>query len=130
MRLLLRKAVSRLPAWLPFRHRPDFTLMRAHERHSCCLIASLAIIERGIELEGIVTEVSLGGMLFREASDYIYDRGGAAIRIRVAGLDCSGTIVNVRPSGYGVRLARDLTSDELNHILTEADPGMPATEPH
>jgi hypothetical protein len=121
MTYVLRKAVSAvLPTWISVGRRPDFSLMRAHERHSCCAVACLQIIERDIELEGLVLEVSLGGLMFREASRYIYDRRGAAIRVRVGGLDLAGMIVNVRAQGYGIKLSRLLDPYELDLILTHA----------
>lgn len=127
MSMILRRLIERthLPKLLPSRRRKDFTLMRAHQRHPCCALASMLIVERNVVLDGLVLEVSLGGMLFREASSFIFDRYGAHVRVRVAGFDMAGTIANVRPSGYGIHLAQPLTRDELETILDQTDAPKP-----
>jgi hypothetical protein len=123
MHMLIRRAVALtgLPKLLPSKQRKDFTVMREHERHPCCALASMTIVEREVDLDGLVLEVSQGGLLFREASSFIFDRYGSAVKIRVAGLEVSGTIVNVRANGYGIRLTRQLTMEELDLIQAQAD---------
>ena len=123
MNLIVRKTLAsiRLPGWLPFRPRPDFAAMRSHERHSCCVLATLLIVERGVELEGLLLEASFGGLLFREASAFVFDRHGAAIKVRAAGLELSGRIVNVRSRGYGIRLDREMTQEQLQTLLSASD---------
>ena len=118
MTLLIRQIANRaLPALRPLLRTKDFRLMRAHERYPCCAIASLDLVHQDIALDGLVLEASLGGLLFREALSFIYNRTGEAVRIRVAGLSLMGEIVNVHARGYGVRLSAELTPDELGRIL-------------
>jgi hypothetical protein len=60
------------------------TWVRRHQRHPCCIIGVLDILDRGIPLDGLVTEISEGGALFRNASAFLLDRRGAPIALRVA----------------------------------------------
>jgi hypothetical protein len=118
MTLLIRQLASHvLPSLIPALRARDFRRMRAHERYPCCAIATLELVEQDIQLEGLVLEASLGGLLFREALSFIYDRRGESVRVHVAGLRLLGEIVNVHARGYGLRLAQELTPDELRSIL-------------
>jgi hypothetical protein len=128
MHLTIRRAMTklRLPRWLPFAPVPDFVAMRRHERYSCCSVATLLIVDRGVELEGLVLEGSIGGLLFREASTFVFDRSGAAVRVHVAGLSLAGTIVNVRSRGYGIRLNHALNQEELDRILAPSGGPTPS----
>jgi hypothetical protein len=127
MSYLLRRALGTIRQ--PFRRRPDFTAMRVHERLACCAVATLVIDERGVELDGLVLEASFGGLLFREASTYIFDRTGAPITAKVAGLELHGSIANVRSTGYGIKLDRIMGEAELQAILQSSDirPALPTT---
>jgi hypothetical protein len=97
--------------------QPNFRLMRAHPRYACCIVATLTVIDRDLELEGLVLEIAQGGLLFREASNYIFDRHGAAVRIRFAGHDLEGLIVNVQSGGYGVKLSAALGAEEVAALV-------------
>jgi hypothetical protein len=77
---------------------------RQHERYPCCIQGSLVIRDRNYRIEGLIMEVSRGGILFREASRFILDRVGTAVTVQSADLSAPGTIVNVRSAGYGIRL--------------------------
>jgi hypothetical protein len=78
--------------------------MRRYSRHRCYVPAVLTLTGRGYGVDGAVTEVSRGGCLFREASTYILDRRGLPITVRLLDIEVGGTIVNVSPLGYGIRL--------------------------
>lgn len=106
----------------PFMRRRDFTMVRAHMRHPCCVIAKMTIVEAAIDLEGLVLEASLGGLLFREASTYIYDRRGEAVRVHAAGLSLAGAIANVHARGYGIRLDQAMEGHMLDHLLLASEP--------
>lgn len=90
---------------------------RVHTRHACCLQASLEIRDRNYSIEGLIFEISLGGVLFREASRFILDRVGLPVTVRTVDLTCPGTIVNVRPEGYGIRFNELLDETVLEDIV-------------
>lgn len=98
-----------------FRRGPS-RAMRQHERHACCIQGALHIRERNYRIEGLILEVSRGGVLFREASRFILDRVGTVVTVQTADVNAPGTIVNVRPAGYGIRfdnLLDDTLVDDL-----------------
>ncbi len=103
-----------------FGKKQDGKFNRAYERMPFCIIANLNIPERRIELEGLVLEVSRGGVLFREASTYILDRRGIEIEISFEGMKVSGKIVNVTTRGYGIKLDKVLNDDELERLMARA----------
>ena len=85
-----------------FRRRRNRGL-RQHERYPCCIQGALEIRERSYRIEGLVMEISRGGALFREASRFILDRVGMSVTVQTADISVTGTIVNMRPAGYGIR---------------------------
>ncbi len=99
------------------------TWVRRHERHPCCIIGVLDILDRSVPLDGLVTEISEGGALFRNASAFLFDRRGAPIALRFADREWRGEIVNVKPDGYGIRLDNIVTPAEIDHIIARY--GMP-----
>ncbi len=99
------------------------TWVRRHQRHPCCIIGVLDILDRGIPLDGLVTEISEGGALFRNASAFLLDRRGAPIALRFADREWRGEIANVKAEGYGIRLDNTVTPAEIDHIIARY--GMP-----
>ncbi len=102
--------------------------MRRFPRYACFVPATLSVTERDYDLAGAVTEISRGGLRFREARTYILDRRGASVRLRLLGVDWTGTIVNVSPAGYGIRLDA-LIDEEMVETLVdihEPEAGGPA----
>lgn len=106
-----------------FRKPKTNAAMRRHKRHACCVIATLKIIERDIELEGLVMELSLGGALFRQASTYILFREGEDVILSLGGRSAPGVLVATRPTGYGVKLSEELPEDFVEEIVARF--GMP-----
>lgn len=92
-------------------------LSRVYVRHPCCAAASMLLVERDYAVDGLILEISRGGILFREASRFTLDRLGAEVRLRGAEESWSGAIVNVRPEGYGIRFEKLLAQDELDAFL-------------
>jgi hypothetical protein len=93
------------------------SMKRAYARHGCRLAARLELPEKAFALDGMVVEASRGGLLFRESSRYILDRRGAPVVVHLPGLELKGDIVNVSPTGYGVRLSQLLSEDVLGELL-------------
>lgn len=91
--------------------------MRRHKRYACCVIATLKIIERDIELEGLVMELSLGGALFRQASTYILFREGEDVILYIGGRSAPGVLVATRPTGYGIKLSEELPEAFIEEIV-------------
>jgi hypothetical protein len=95
--------------------RPSWT--RRFPRHPCCVMATLEIGARDIALDGLVTELSLGGLLFRPASAFVFDRLGAAVTVRVGDDELEGLIVNVKETGYGVRFHESIAEERMAALL-------------
>lgn len=91
---------------------------RQHERYPCCIQASLHIRDRNYRIEGLIMEVSRGGVLFREASRFVLDRVGTVVTVQASDLSAAGTIVNVRPAGYGIRLDQLLDDTFVDDLVT------------
>ncbi len=91
--------------------------VRRHPRHPCCIVGVLTILDRAVPVDGLVTEISLGGALFRPASDFIFNRTGELVTLRFADREWRGQIVNVRKRGYGIRLDTEVAQDEIDDIL-------------
>jgi hypothetical protein len=98
--------------------RPTFgSSLRRYPRHPCFVPAKLALVERGYMLEGAITEISRGGLRFREASTYILDRRGSRISIALLGIATDGVIVNVSTLGYGISLSAVLDEDYVDALV-------------
>ncbi|WP_460449296.1 PilZ domain-containing protein [Alsobacter sp. SYSU BS001988] len=108
------------PSWMD-RFRRASARNRAFPRHPCALRASLLLPEKALSLDGVVTELSRGGALYREASRYILDRRGSPVVIELPGVALAGIIVNVSPAGYGVRLDDVMDDDLLQGVLNRRD---------
>ena len=108
--------------------RKPVNWVRRHQRHTCCIIGVLDILDRSVPLDGLVTEISEGGALFRTASTFIFDRRRSPVSLRFADREWRGEIVNVKAEGYGIRLDNNVAMDEIEHIILRY--GMPdGTQP-
>jgi hypothetical protein len=102
--------------------------VRKHPRHPCCIVGVLTILDRAVPLDGLVTEISLGGALFRPASDFIFDRSGELISLRFADREWRGQIVNVRKRGYGIKLESEVEEAEIDDILARFGLDLPTAD--
>ena len=93
--------------------------VRRHERFPCCVIAVLDIMDKDVPVDGLVTEISEGGLLFRPASRFIFDRSGSAVTVRFSDDQIAGAIVNVKPQGYGVRFLQGVDEARIRAILAQ-----------
>ena len=103
--------------WFPWFRQGPSRAMRQHERYPCCIQGALNIRERNYRIEGLILEISRGGVLFREASRFILDRVGTVVTVQTADLNAAGTIVNVRPAGYGIRFDNLLDDTLVDDLL-------------
>lgn len=90
---------------------------RLYSRYPCCAVSTLLLVDKGVELEGLTLELSRGGALFREACTFILERNGVPVTLRLPDLALSGSIVNTRSEGYGVRFEKVMEEDTLQHLL-------------
>lgn len=91
--------------------------VRRHERFPCCVVAVLDVIDKNVPVDGLVTEISQGGLLFRPASTFIFDRRGSTVNVRFGDDEIAGQIVNVKSSGYGVRFHHDIAAEQVTRLL-------------
>ena len=94
---------------------------RRHQRYSCYVVSSLALINRPLTFDGIVDSISANGMQFRPASSYLLDRRGEMVSIDVNTKTYYGTIVAARQSGYGIVLTEPIPEHEILDFLNEYD---------
>lgn len=102
--------------------------VRKHPRHPCCIVGVLTILDRAVPLDGLVTEISLGGTLFRPASDFIFDRSRELVSLRFADREWRGQIVNVRRRGYGIKLESEVEQAEIDDILARFGLDLPPAD--
>lgn len=106
--------------WRQYRlAKQDSAAQRRHTRHECSSLGVLAIVNRSTSLEGIVTEISKGGIKFRPASTHLLNRNGTQISVSFASIRVTGKIVATRVDGYGVALFEELDDDVLKDFLRE-----------
>jgi len=102
---------------IPFLRKKKF--VRRHARYDCCIVAALRIEERHFELDGVILELSKGGVLFRPASTYIMDRTGEVVTARFEGIDVAGVIMNSHVKGYGVKLDEEIPDVAVDKLVAE-----------
>jgi PilZ domain len=107
---------SRRSGFLSFMTKPA-SWVRSHRRYPCYIVGVLDILDRGVPLDGMVTEISEGGALFRTASTFIFDRRRAPVSLRFTDREWRGEIVNVKANGYGIRLDNPVASEEIEYII-------------
>jgi hypothetical protein len=91
--------------------------VRRHERFACCIVAVLDIVDKDVPVDGLVTEISQGGLLFRPATRFIFDRRGSSVLVRFSDEEWAGSIVNVKATGYGVRLDNEVPPEQIQSLL-------------
>lgn len=99
--------------------KKDSAAQRRHTRHECSSIGILSIANRSISLEGIVTEISKGGIKFRPASTHLLNRNGTQISVSFSTFRGTGKIVATRSDGYGVALFDELSDEVIEAFLKE-----------
>ncbi len=97
--------------------RPKQTFVRRFERYECCIIGELGIVNRFLALDGVILEVSQGGVLFRPASTHLLDRTGDAVKVTIDGQTYAGTIMSSRAIGYGIKLEQSIPSETIEELV-------------
>lgn len=83
----------------------------------CCVVGVLVLVDRGLPIDGLVTEIGRNSLLFRPASVYIFDRLGAEVTVRFGEQDVRGRIIEVGTGGYRVRLAAQLHPSIVQDVV-------------
>ena len=112
-----RQAMLRTESMLTLLLRRPAAWVRRHERFACCIVAVLDIVDKDVPVDGLVTEISQGGLLFRPATRFIFDRRGSSVLVRFDDEEWAGSIVNVKATGYGVRLDNELQPEQIQSLL-------------
>lgn len=89
---------------------------RRFARHKTFIIAQMMIMDTSQRFDGMVNEVSQGGMRFRPASRFMQKRDDT-VTLVMADRTFSGRIRASRPDGYGIELLDSLSEDDLAHLL-------------
>jgi hypothetical protein len=97
-------------------NKKESAVNRRYQRFSCSIVASMAVPVKNLALEGLVTEVSQGGLIFRGASDYILNRNGQEVTVEFAGVLLQGSVVATRITGYGVQFAMPISLEMVQEI--------------
>jgi hypothetical protein len=109
-------ALSRLV--LPVLKKKDTkNFSRRHSRHECVVIGTMKVIDIGAEFDGALVEMSRGGCTFRQASMFILDRLGEAVRVHTEFFDMEGRIRSVRNEGYGIQFFGEIDDDVIGKIV-------------
>jgi len=86
---------------------------RAHDRRACRLGATMTLLARDIDLNGIVLDISPRGCLFRPELLYLVQRSGESVYVEIAGRRIAGSVAATSSSGYGIRFDEEQSIDAL-----------------
>lgn len=89
---------------------------RRFERHKTFIIAQMMLMDTAHRFDGVVNEVSQGGMRFRPASRFLQKRSDT-VTLVLADRSFSGRIRASRPDGYGIELLEPLSEEDLQDLL-------------
>jgi hypothetical protein len=90
---------------------------RRYERHATFIIAQMEIMDSGQRFDGVINELSQGGMRFRPASRYLQRRDMDRVTVLVDQRLFSARIRASRPDGYGLELLEPLTPEVVESLL-------------
>lgn len=95
---------------------------RAAERYPCRIAGQLHFCDSGVEYDGMITNISMGGASFRPALTYLLSRKGGEVIVRVGAVEISGELMGTSPQGYGLRFHAPLAADRLDLLLALTEP--------
>jgi hypothetical protein len=93
-------------------------------RDPCVIVAVLMLLDRRLALDGLITSLSAGSVVFRQAASFIFDRTGAEITIRFADQDLRGRITATSAEGYVVTFAEPLDAEDVEALLDHYGQGV------
>jgi len=92
---------------------------RKYERHKIFAVAEMTLMNNSQRMDGVVDEISVGGLRFRPASAFIMERSGDAVSMALGELHVSGRIRATRADGYGVQLLDQLSNEQLDTLIEQ-----------
>ena len=90
---------------------------RRFERHAVFIVAEMALMNTSQRFDGVINEISLGGVRFRPASRFLLRRDMETVTVSIDGQKFSGRIRASRPDGYGIELLEHMSEDNLQALL-------------
>ena len=116
---------AKLRSYLPkFLSGNSSNFSRRHERHDCVAVSTMALIEIGADIPGVVLELSRGGCSFRPASVYMLERNGELVSVRTEYFTAEGRIRTTRPEAYGIQFFHEIEEDEVNRLVSDCGGGI------
>ena len=102
-----------------FRRKPVFE--RSAARHACRIDGVLTLTDSGVDFDGRVINLSLGGAMFRPPLAHLMNRPITPISLTLGELTIAGELVATTPQGFGLRFEQLLTEAQLQKLLDEAE---------
>ncbi len=90
---------------------------RRFERFDIFAVGAMKIMNNSQRIDGVIDEVSAGGLRFRPAATYILERRNEAVSIELGDFVISGIIRATRADGYGVQLLDQLNPEQLKILI-------------
>lgn len=95
----------------------DGAANRRHERYECACAGRVSIVNSSLSLDGIITEISKGGVKFKPFQCYLLERNGKEVRVEILGQLLTGKIVATRVDGYGIALFEQLSDEKIDMLI-------------
>lgn len=95
----------------------DGAANRRFERYECACAGRVSIVNSSLSLDGIITEISKGGVKFRPFQSYLLERNGKEVRVEILGQVFTGKIAATRVDGYGIALFEQLSDEEIDLLI-------------
>lgn len=92
---------------------------RKFERYDIFAVGTMTMMDNSMLIDGVIDEVSAGGLRFRPASTYILERKNEAVSMKLGNYKISGMIRATRADGYGVQLLDQLDQDQLDNLIAQ-----------
>jgi len=90
---------------------------RAFARHEIFAVANMVLMNNSQEIDGVITEISQGGVKFRPASLYLLERNGERVSMIIDDINVAGIIRASRADGYGIQLLEEISNKEMDYIV-------------
>ncbi|WP_424983859.1 PilZ domain-containing protein [Maritalea sp. S77] len=90
---------------------------RKFQRHPTFAVSTLMLLDNSHIFDGVITEVSSGGVKFRPASSFLQERNGERVAVKIDEIQSTGVIRASRADGYGIQLLEKFSNEEMDHIL-------------
>ncbi len=100
-----------------FRDQEKNAHKRRFKRYNIFAVATMIILDSSQHIEGVITEISQGGLKFRPASLFLLERNSEHVSIILDDIKTTGTIRASRADGYGIQLIDHLSKADLQFIL-------------